>query len=337
MPDKAIAIDRARRDGSRPPIRPTMLAIAGDSAAGKTTLTRGLLEALGPKLITAVCVDDYHRFDREERRSLPFTPLHPDCNHIEIMEQHLQLLARGEAILKPVYDHANGTLGRPELVEPRPFVIVEGLLPLHTKLMRACFDVTVYVDPPEALRRRWKVQRDCAERCYAVEEVLAELDRRQGESEAYIRSQRAHADIVVRFAPIEQRGETLDDPLSGLILLRPTINHPDLRHVLTDDVRSALHLKLLRDDDGKPVDAIHIHAYAKRHLTADVEQAIWSCLGVPDRLPPFLGLIGPGRREEPLALTQLILLYHLRAAQKSRLPKTGPAELGRPRTAFSRV
>jgi hypothetical protein len=94
-----------------------MLAIAGDSAAGKTTLTKGLVEALGPDRCVSVCVDDYHRYDRVERKGKPFTALHPDCNYVEIMEQHLQLLATGQPILKPVYDHATGLLARPELVE----------------------------------------------------------------------------------------------------------------------------------------------------------------------------------------------------------------------------
>src|SRR3974390_3188932 len=83
--------------------RPVMLAIAGDSAAGKTTITSGLVQALGPQRCTAVCVDDYHRFARQERKTLPFTALHPDCNYVDIMEQHLQLLAIGHPILKPVY------------------------------------------------------------------------------------------------------------------------------------------------------------------------------------------------------------------------------------------
>jgi phosphoribulokinase len=132
--------------------RPIMLAIAGDSAAGKTTIAKGLVAALGPERITSVCVDDYHRYDRTERKTKPFTPLHPDCNYIEIMEQHLQLLSMGQPILKPVYNHHDGTLGRPVLVEPREFVIIEGLFPLYTKLSRACFDITVYLDPPEIVR-----------------------------------------------------------------------------------------------------------------------------------------------------------------------------------------
>ncbi len=48
--------------------RPVMLAIAGDSAADKTTITSGLVRALGPDRCTAVCVDDYHRYDRQERK-----------------------------------------------------------------------------------------------------------------------------------------------------------------------------------------------------------------------------------------------------------------------------
>ena len=161
MPDKLM---RLRRNDAVDTRRPVMLAIAGDSAAGKTTLTRGIAEALGADRATALCVDDYHRYDREERRHVPFTVLNPECNYIEVMEQHLQLLALGRPILKPVYDHSTGKLVRPVLVEPREFVIVEGLLPLHTKLARACFDITVYLNPPEEIRREWKLRRDSAER-----------------------------------------------------------------------------------------------------------------------------------------------------------------------------
>ena len=288
-----------------------MVGIAGDSASGKTTLTQGLVDALGPERITAICVDDYHRYDRVERKSLPFTPLHPACNYVDVMEQHLQLLALGQPILKPVYNHSTGALDRPVLVEPTEFVIAEGLLPLHTRLARACFDVTVYLDPPEIIRRRWKVQRDVAKRGYTDEQVAAELARREPESAAYIRPQRAHADIVVRFAPIEERGETPDDPLSAYVMLRPTIAHPDLSGVISDDTRKAAHLKLLRDEDGKPVDALHVHAYADQALTDQVEKSLWRELQEPEPLPSGLGRIGTEGRSEPLAVVQLLLLFHL--------------------------
>jgi phosphoribulokinase len=227
------------------------------------------------------------------------------------MEQHLQLLAMGHPILKPVYNHDDGSLGRPELVEAREFMIVEGLLPLHSKLSRACFDATVYLDPPEDIRYQWKVARDTKKRGYTEDEVKKDLEKREPESAEFIRPQRAKADIVVRFAPIEGRDRADDEPLSATILLRPTISHPELTKILTDDHREAMHLKLSRDEDGKPVDSLHIHSYAQREVTREVEEAIWEELDVSEEIPESLGTIDNGERSEPLAQAQLILLYHL--------------------------
>ena len=309
MPDKLMRLWRHDQDVPR---RPVMLAIAGDSAAGKTTLTRGIADTLGADRATALCVDDYHRYDRAQRRNVPFTVLHPDCNYIEVMEQHLQLLAVGRPILKPVYDHSTGELVRPVLVEPRDFVIVEGLLPLHTKLARACFDITVYLDPPEDIRRKWKIRRDCAERGYTPEAVLAELDRRESDSAAFIRPQRQWADLAIRFAPVAGH-EASPGALSAEILLRPTIGHPDLCHVLTDDDRRTVHLKLIRDSDGRPVDALHVHGHAPREDSRIVEKAIWEQLSFDHgTVPPdTLGQYAPGKRGEALAIAQLLLLWHL--------------------------
>ncbi|HMD92800.1 MAG TPA: phosphoribulokinase [Trebonia sp.] len=314
MPHKLL---RIHRTGPPPAAgdRPVMLAIAGDSAAGKTTITSGLVRALGEDQCTAVCVDDYHRYDRAERKELPFTALHPDCNYVDIMEQQLQLLATGHPVLKPVYDHHTGQLTRPEYVEPRRFVIVEGLLPLHTKLAAACFDVTVYLNPPEEIRREWKIRRDTAQRGYTRDQVLAELDRREPESAAFIRPQRRRADIVVRFAPVEQRHDPPGTPLSAELLLRPTIRHPDLSAVLAASGQS-MHLKLTRDEDGRPVDALHVHGYVPREDSQLLEKAIWSGLGPATEVPGFLGELDAAQRSEPLAITQLLLLYHLLEAAR---------------------
>ncbi len=312
MPDKAFRIARAAAE--RGPRRPVLLAIAGDSAAGKTTLTRGLVEALGPDRCTAVCVDDYHRYDREERKTKPFTALHPDCNYVEIMEQHLQLLATGQPVLKPVYDHSTGKLARPQLVEPNDFIIVEGLLPLFTKLARACFEVAVFLNPPEEIRRDWKVRRDTAKRGYSEEQVLAEMDRREAESAEFIRPQQRHADIVVRFAPIPVRDDPPDTPLSAELMLRPTIRHPDLSSVVVPASHQAIHLKLERDSDGRPCDTLHVHGYVPNEESLTVQKAIWASLDQPGDLPSCLGRLTPTQRSQPMAITQLLLMYHLLSA-----------------------
>ncbi len=317
MSDKQVNIHREGAGASAKAHRPIMLAIAGDSGTGKTTLTAGLVAALGRDRITSVAADDYHAYDREERKDLPFTPLNPKCNYMDIMDQHFHHLSMGQPILKPVYDHDTGALGRPEYIRPAEFVIVEGLLPLYTKRSRACFDITVYLDPPEDIRIAWKLRRDTTKRGYTEEQVRKDLEKREPESAEFIRPQRANADIVVRFSPIEERGETAEDPLSAYLLLRPTISHPDLTTILDEDVKAGMHLKLRRDEDGKPVDSVHIHSYADREDTKRVEQAIWDELGVHEPVPESLGRLDSESRDEPLALTQLILLYHLIQAQQS--------------------
>ena len=319
MPDKLM---RLRRSESVPePPRPVMLAIAGDSAAGKTTLTRGIAAALGADRATALCVDDYHRYDRAERRDVPFTVLNPECNYMEVMEQHLQLLALGRPILKPVYDHSTGQLVRPVLVEPREFVIVEGLLPLHTKLSRACFDIAVYLDPPEEIRREWKLKRDCAERGYTPEQVLAELERREPESAAFIRPQRQWADISIRFAPAAGR-----DAPAGTPAVRgdpAPADHP------APGAGPRAHRR--RPADRAPqADPGQRRPAGGRPARARVRAAG----GQPDRarrrsgsscrstrrrhradLPDKLGEYAPGKRSESLAIAQLLLLWHLLEAR----------------------
>lgn len=77
-------------------MRPILLGIVGDSAAGKTTLTKGIAQVLGVDNVTVICTDDYHRYDRAQRKQLGITALHPDANYLDIMQQHLRLLRAGE-------------------------------------------------------------------------------------------------------------------------------------------------------------------------------------------------------------------------------------------------
>ncbi|MGH3405087.1 MAG: hypothetical protein ACRDRJ_21665 [Streptosporangiaceae bacterium] len=119
----------------------------------------------------------------------------------------------------------------------------------------------------------------------------------------------------MRFAPVEQRHDPPGTPLSAELLLRPTIRHPDLSGVLSDSGQP-MHLKLTRDEDGRPVDALHIHGYVPREESQVLEKAIWADLGDGTDLPGSLGELENGQRSEPLAVTQLLLLYHLLEAAR---------------------
>ena len=149
-----------------------------------------------------------------------------------MLEQHLECLHYGQPILKPVYEHATGTLVRPEYVQPRPFVLVEGLLGFSTPTLRQFYDVKVFLDPPEDLRKVWKLKRDTTRRGYTTEQVLAELERREPDSRDFIRPQREYADIVVTFyPPAGCSPEEAGPNLNVRLVLRPTIPHPDLSYL----------------------------------------------------------------------------------------------------------
>jgi phosphoribulokinase len=297
--------------------RPILLGIVGDSAAGKTTITAGLMNVLGANAVTHVCTDDYHKFDRKERAARGITPLNPDCNYIDVLEQHVQRLHYGQPILKPVYDHANGTLVRPEYVMPRQFVIVEGLLGFSTTALRQFYDVKVFLSPPEEMRRIWKLRRDTAKRGYTAGQVLAELERREADSRDFIRTQRVYADIVVKFYPPEgmepdQQGANLNVRL----VLRPTIPHPDLSYLVNGNGDAGTGIRLLLGrDEGRPVDFLEIDGDVAAQHAGELENAIWQHL--PDLRPVSDDQFGAYqdrstmRRSPPLALTQLLIAFHL--------------------------
>ena len=297
--------------------RPIVLGIVGDSAAGKSTLTQGLSRLLGPERVTHICTDYYHKYDRIERARLNITALHPDCNFVDILELHLERAHYGQPMLKPVYDHRTGSLVRPEYLVPREFVIVEGLLGFYNPTMRPFYDVKVYLDPPEDLRQIWKIRRDTSKRGYTSEQVLAELERREADSRDFIRPQREFADMVVRFYPADGVGsDQTDGHLNVRLVLRPTIPHPDLSYLSDDDGSrtSGVRLELGRDC-GRPVDFLDIDGNVSREHAAELEETIWKHLPDLRPLPPDqFGDYNDGsdvRHSDPLALTQLLITYHL--------------------------
>lgn len=312
--------------------RPIILGIVGDSAAGKSTITQGLANILGAERVTHVCTDDYHKYDRKQRAELGVTPLNPECNYIDVLEQHLERLHYGQPILKPVYDHCKGTLTRPEYVQPRQFVIVEGLLGFSTHTLRQFYDVKVYLDPPEELRKVWKIRRDTTKRGYTTLQVLAELERRESDSQVFIRPQCSFADIIVRFCP--PPGRRLDQAgphLNVRLVLRPTIPHPDLSYLVDDPHHDETGVRLrLAREDGRPVDFLEIDGDVATKHASQLEDAIWQHL--PDLRPVSNDQFGAymnGRElgySSPLAITQLLVAYHLlrKYSDLSQLPFAPP-------------
>src|SRR5262249_6881950 len=216
------------------------------------------------------------------------------------------------SIPRPVTRHADGTFGPPVYMSPARFVVAEGLLINHVAELRDMFDIRVYLNPPEDLRRRWKVARDCSRRGYSTDQILKELDRRERDSEAYIRPQRHHADIVVSFTP----GQSQDaGQLDAHLFLRDSLPHPDLTGVVGDG--AGADDLTLAEHPGEQELRIPGTICAARAV--ELEEAIWDRMQFASHLrTQRLGevTIGSGlHRSQALRLPHLPLPYHPGPAQ----------------------
>jgi phosphoribulokinase len=292
--------------------RPIILGVVGDSASGKTTITKGLLAILGADNVTHIGTDDYHKYDRTERAERGITPLDPDCNYMDVIGQHVAHLRAGEPILKPVYKHGDGTFGPPEYVTPKRFVVIEGLLGFHTTELSAAYDVRVYLNPPEEMRREWKVKRDTAKRGYTEEQVLEDLDRREPDSAAFIRPQRRRADIIISFRPSET-GDSAQ--LDALLTLRDGLAHPDLSGIVSESDGITI------DDARHGEHTLFVPGNVDRDHGAEIEEAVWAKMRFASHLrTERLGEFTVGsdvHRSESLAIVQVLILYHLVTAKAS--------------------
>ncbi len=295
--------------------RPIILGIVGDSAAGKTTLTAGLSQILGPDKVATMCTDDYHRYSRGERAENGISALDPGGNYIDILEQHVHALRRGEAILKPVYNHDGGTLDAPEYMEPKEYIILEGLLGYSTRALRDCYDVKVYLEPQEDLRVKWKIQRDTGKRGYTVAQVRESLKHRMDKSINFIQPQRTFADMVVTFYPPEGNREETGAGLNVRHILRPTLPHPDLTPILEAGARNGFRLELARDVDGKPVDVLDISGDINDKRAKTMEDLLWDLIPEAGHLRENVGKFTDDKNKRtlshPLELSQLLITYQM--------------------------
>ncbi|MEA2154048.1 MAG: phosphoribulokinase, partial [Solirubrobacteraceae bacterium] len=268
-----------------------------------------LVEILGKDAVTHIGTDDYHKYDRTERAENGLTPLNPDCNYMDIISQHMHHLRNGEPILKPVYQHHDGTFGRPEHVAPKRFVVIEGLLGYHTSEMASAYDVRVYLAPPEDLRFDWKLKRDSTKRGYTEEQVQEEMDRREPDSAAFIRPQEHKADLVVAFQPGSVRD---DDHLDAVLTMRQGLPHPDLSVI--DEEKDGITL-----EDKGDARCLYIPGNVDRERGAAIEETIWEKMQFASHLrTERLGEFTVGdevHRSESLAIVQVLILYHLVTAK----------------------
>jgi len=205
---------------------PIVIGLAADSGCGKSTFMRRVTSTFGGEtcgplgggfgteggwetntlvsdMATVICLDDYHLNDRNGRKVSGLTALNTAEQNFDLMFEHVKALKDGKSVMKPIYNHVNGTLDTPEKVEPTPVIIIEGLHPFVDERVRELIDFSLYLDISSDVKLNWKIQRDMEERGHSLESIMASIEARKPDFDAYIEPQKEFSDYVIEVLPTD--------------------------------------------------------------------------------------------------------------------------------------
>lgn len=153
----------------------TIIGIAGGTGSGKTTVVKKIVEALPPHHVAVVPLDSYYNdttsMTEEERHAINFD--HPDAFDWKLLTKQINELREGRAIEQPTYSYLKcNRLPETIHVEPKPVIIVEGIMTLLNKKLRDIMDIRIFVDCDSDERLIRNIQRDTVERGRDVQTVL---------------------------------------------------------------------------------------------------------------------------------------------------------------------
>src|ERR1043165_345782 len=178
-----------------------IIGICGGTGSGKTTIARAIVETVGAERVVLVEQDSYYRnladMPLDERHQANFD--HPDSIDSDMLVNHLMRLKQGLTVEMPLYDFVTHTRSdRIEVIEPRPVVIVEGILIFSEPRVLDLLDVRVFVDTPDDVRLIRRLKRDIIERGRKFERTLERYERtiRPMHFE-FVEPSKRHADIII--------------------------------------------------------------------------------------------------------------------------------------------
>ncbi len=182
-------------------MKPIIVGVAGGTGSGKTTVSRAILERVGPDRIAYIQHDSYYRdlshLPLEERARVNFD--HPDSLENELLVQHLRQLCAGQPAEVPIYDFTTHTR-RPETrtVYPHRVILVEGILIFADKTLRDMMDVKIFVDTDADIRFIRRLQRDIAERGRTMESVIRQyLETVRPMHLEFVEPSKRYADVII--------------------------------------------------------------------------------------------------------------------------------------------
>lgn len=154
-----------------------IIGVAGGTGSGKTTVANAIIDRVGRERIALVEHDSYYRDQSDKplevRARVNYD--HPDSLETDLMIEHLKQLRRGLPVQVPVYDFASHTrIQETKRMDPRPVIMVEGILIFVDRALREMFDVKIFVDTDADIRMIRRLQRDMEERGRTFDSVITQ-------------------------------------------------------------------------------------------------------------------------------------------------------------------
>ncbi len=177
--------------------QPYLIGLTGDSGSGKTTFASLIRDIFHETNTAMLGGDDMHKWERGHEMWDELTHLNPKANKLYTELKNALRLKNGDAIERSHYDHSAGKFTLPEKLKSKRVVIFEGLHSLFLNKMRNTLDLKIFVNPDDQIRLHWKVLRDIKERGYSKEKIIEQIEKRQNDSDKFIKSQEQYADISI--------------------------------------------------------------------------------------------------------------------------------------------
>jgi uridine kinase len=178
-----------------------IIGICGGTGSGKTTIARAIVQTVGAENVVLVEQDSYYRnlsdMPLDERHQANFD--HPDSIDSDMLVNHLIRLKQGLAVEMPLYDFVTHTRSdKIETIEPKPVVIVEGILIFAEPRVLDLLDCRIFVDTPDDVRLMRRLRRDITERGRTFDRTLDQYERtiRPMHFE-FVEPSKRHADIII--------------------------------------------------------------------------------------------------------------------------------------------
>ena len=293
---------------------PIVLGIAGDSGSGKDTLADAVEGLFGQHSVTQISGDDYHYWDRKKPMWQAMTHLNPRANDLSQYTNDLVKLVDGQYIHARHYDHSSGIKTKPRKIKSNDVIIASGLHALYSPVLRNCYDLSVYLDIDEDLRTYFKIKRDVTKRGHSLEKVLASIQKRKNDSEAFVLPQKKHADLVFCLQPVNPNHLTQPNDSANLrlklgVFSKPGIFEEQLLRILIG--LCGLHVDVMLSNDESKVVMIIEGDVSNEDIEVAANQLLPNINTVLDMYPKW--------EDGMLGIMQLFIMSQVHLALNKRI------------------